>query len=187
MNGHSSWFLLDLQGQTIQWKLVQMIDINTDLAIDGLCCFVDHIMSESDVIKSWVIVHHSKDLLPYSDWEDTRSPIPTILVCSLSSEWVIGRQSESVVIFEDFFLLEVVFGGRCEVDDNGVSGVELDLDFVSSEHVMGWEDVLPIQVNFSVGVQALEDKELVFGVEDGWCDIEGSLVGCVFGLILVEL
>ena len=47
--------------------------------------------------------------------------------------------------------------------------------------------MLAVEVNLCVGVQALEDQELMLGVEDVRCDIEGSLVGCVFGLVLVEL
>ena len=67
MNGHSITLLLDLQSQAIKRKLVQMIDIHADLAVDALRRLVDHIMSESDIIQPRVIVHNSEDLLPDSD------------------------------------------------------------------------------------------------------------------------
>ena len=67
MNGYSITLLLDLQSQAIKRKLVQMIDIHTDLAVNALRRLVDHIMRESDVIQPRVIVHNSEDLLPDSD------------------------------------------------------------------------------------------------------------------------
>lgn len=67
MNGYSITLLLDLQSQAIKRKLVQMIGIYTDLAVDAFRRLVDHIMRESDVIQPRVIVHNSEDLLPDSD------------------------------------------------------------------------------------------------------------------------
>lgn len=51
MDRHSIGLLFDLQSQTIGRKLVEMIDIYTDLTVDSLSCLVDDTMRKSDVVQ----------------------------------------------------------------------------------------------------------------------------------------
>jgi hypothetical protein len=47
--------------------------------------------------------------------------------------------------------------------------------------------MLPIQVYFSVSIQSLKHKELMFRAKDGWGNIERCFVGGIFGFVLVKL
>lgn len=80
-----------------------------------------------------------------------------------------------------------MLGAGCEVDDQLIGAIKLNLHFVPAEHIVGGEDALPVEKNLSMCVESFEDEVLMLGGEDGGVDGEGGAVGGILGLVLVEL
>lgn len=109
-------------------------------------------MNKFEIFCLKIVVENRVYFFPDTYRQDTRSPIPSVLIGSLSSERIVSWKMESIFLLEYFSLILIVNRRRSKSNDQSVLCKKSNRNFISSEHIVSRQNNFSIKFDLGVSI-----------------------------------